>query len=193
MVRMLSKMVKKLGRKSLWTLACPNSLILHQIVPYCVKSLFQLLGKLQILVYTGWISLVFTPWAWATFPPVILCFGGYIGDESHCIKVFLVHHCRFLLLRIFYTAVSQWTILTISWIYLKLFLAVESTFTKPLWWRMDGVRRERSTANWLRQSWWKVERGGGLNLLQMDGSLNYILFMQPLCATEHQTFMSSGL
>jgi hypothetical protein len=43
---------------------------------------------------------------------------------------------------------------------LKLFLALEKDFRTSLGKRMNGVRKERLTANRLRRSWWQVERAG---------------------------------
>jgi hypothetical protein len=58
---------------------------------------------------------------------------------------------------------------------LKVFMLVESDFMKLLRWRMDGVRRERSMAKQLRQSWPEAKSSAN------GGSLNYILFTEPLC------------
>jgi hypothetical protein len=103
--------------------ACPNSLLLHLLVPLFGQPPCWLLGEHQILVKNGWTSLVFTPWAWASFPLVVLRFGG---NGRLCIEVtlsaaiaasipsftFLCSHLR---------SRKGLTFLTISWIFLSFF------------------------------------------------------------------------
>ncbi len=161
-------MAKKPQRFHYDCLARLNSLFLHILFLQLVWSPCWLLGEHQILVKRGWTGLVITPWAWVSFLPVILHFSGNIGDESLCTEVPLVRRHRFPLLCLFDNCLqlrSHQSLVTVDLLdtflnILKLFMALERDFTKSLWQRMDGVRRERSMANQLHRSWWQVERGG---------------------------------
>jgi hypothetical protein len=72
------------------------------------------------------------------FKPVILHFGGNIGDGSPCIEVPLVHLCQFPLLCLFDNCLhlcSRQDLVMVDLLdnflnNLKFFLAVESNFTK---------------------------------------------------------------
>jgi hypothetical protein len=162
-VRKLSKMVKKPRQMP----QASNTLLLCLLVLQLAQPTCGLLRDLQIFVNKGWTCLVITPWAWASFLPVILHFGGDISYGSLCIEVPLGRHHRFPLLCLFDTQSHQHSrqglvmedFLDNFLNILKLFLAVESNFTKSLWWRMDGLKRERKTKNWLCRSWWQLERG----------------------------------
>jgi hypothetical protein len=122
---------------------------------------------------SGWTCSFVTTGAWASFPPVILHFGSDISDESLCTELPLVRYrCRFPLLRLFsnrsnlcsFKGLVTLKIFDNFLNILKLFVAVESDFTKSLWQRMDGIRRERKMANQLRRSWWQMGRGGWSNI-----------------------------
>ncbi len=141
-----------------------NSLFLYLLVPQFGQTSCWLLGEVQIIVKSGWPvwSSPHEPERVSCQSPVILCFGGDISDGSLCIEVSLVlcWNRQFPLLHL----CSRQGLVTVDLLdnflnILKLFRALESNFTKSLWWRMERVRREREMANWLCQSWWQVERG----------------------------------
>ncbi len=160
------RLSKSCSRHVFSRLAHPESLILHLQVKPFGHPLGQLLWELQVLIRVAWTILADTAWASASFLTLtcqsfstlvaismmeafevrFLWSAAAISSSLPLDKCLFLHsHQGLVMVDLLNNFLNP----------LKLFLAVASDFTKSPWQWMEGVWRERSTADQLRWIWKK--------------------------------------